>query len=205
MKPPLVRCAIYTRMSSEEGLDQAFNSLDAQREACEAYVLSQTGEGWSAIAAGRERRKCTGGGTGLLTGIIFDAMRRPMSPTISYGRGGRRYRYYASAPLQKGAIAGEDIELRRIPGATVDDFVADAVTRIARSRVARADLRAVLRRVEVLFDEIHSLFAACKFPVLFGAPSGVTLGQPLAEQGVGTNASQGIRNPLPAIPCRFPC
>ncbi len=42
------RCAIYTRKSSEEGLDQAFNSLDAQREACAAYVLSQAGEGWSA-------------------------------------------------------------------------------------------------------------------------------------------------------------
>jgi DNA invertase Pin-like site-specific DNA recombinase len=43
------RCAIYTRKSSEEGLDQSFNSLHAQREACEAYVLSQAGEGWSAL------------------------------------------------------------------------------------------------------------------------------------------------------------
>jgi DNA invertase Pin-like site-specific DNA recombinase len=43
------RCAIYTRKSSDEGLDQHFNSLDAQREACEAYVLSQAGEGWSAL------------------------------------------------------------------------------------------------------------------------------------------------------------
>jgi DNA invertase Pin-like site-specific DNA recombinase len=41
-----VRCAIYTRKSSEEGLDQAFNSLDAQREACAAYILSQASEGW---------------------------------------------------------------------------------------------------------------------------------------------------------------
>jgi site-specific DNA recombinase len=45
------RCAIYTRKSSDEGLDQHFNSLDAQREACEAYVLSQAGEGWSALPA----------------------------------------------------------------------------------------------------------------------------------------------------------
>lgn len=44
-----LRCAIYTRKSTEEGLDQQFNSLHAQREACEAYVLSQTGEGWSAL------------------------------------------------------------------------------------------------------------------------------------------------------------
>src|SRR5665213_493546 len=46
---PRLRCAIYTRKSSEEGLDQAFNSLHAQREACEAYVLSQAGEGWTTL------------------------------------------------------------------------------------------------------------------------------------------------------------
>ncbi|MGB9419051.1 MAG: recombinase family protein [Acidobacteriaceae bacterium] len=43
------RCAIYTRKSSEEGLEQSFNSLDAQREACEAYILSQRQEGWQVI------------------------------------------------------------------------------------------------------------------------------------------------------------
>ena len=43
------RCAIYTRKSSEEGLDQRFNSLDAQRAACEAYILSQAGEGWECL------------------------------------------------------------------------------------------------------------------------------------------------------------
>src|SRR5207248_5033102 len=41
-----VRCAIYTRKSSEEGLDQEFNSLQAQREACEAFIDSQRHEGW---------------------------------------------------------------------------------------------------------------------------------------------------------------
>ena len=43
------RCAIYTRKSSEEGLEQEFNSLDAQREACEAFVRSQKHEGWHAL------------------------------------------------------------------------------------------------------------------------------------------------------------
>jgi site-specific DNA recombinase len=43
------RCAIYTRKSSEEGLTQDFNSLDAQREACEAYIASQKAEGWVAL------------------------------------------------------------------------------------------------------------------------------------------------------------
>lgn len=44
------RCAIYTRKSTEEGLEQEFNTLDAQRAACEAYILSQAGEGWEVIA-----------------------------------------------------------------------------------------------------------------------------------------------------------
>ena len=44
-----VRCAIYTRKSSEEDLEQAFNSLDAQREACAAFILSQKHEGWTVL------------------------------------------------------------------------------------------------------------------------------------------------------------
>jgi DNA invertase Pin-like site-specific DNA recombinase len=44
-----IRCAIYTRKSSDEGLEQSFNSLQAQREACEAYVASQRHEGWQVI------------------------------------------------------------------------------------------------------------------------------------------------------------
>lgn len=50
--PRRLRCAIYTRKSSEEGLDMEFNSLDAQRESCDAYVASQRSEGFAAI---RER------------------------------------------------------------------------------------------------------------------------------------------------------
>jgi hypothetical protein len=49
MERSQTRCAIYTRKSSEEGLDQSFNSFHAQREACEAYVLSQKHEGWQII------------------------------------------------------------------------------------------------------------------------------------------------------------
>ena len=46
-----VHCAIYTRKSSEEGLDQEFNSLQAQREACEAFITSQRQEGWLCLRA----------------------------------------------------------------------------------------------------------------------------------------------------------
>ncbi|BDL38040.1 recombinase family protein [Methylorubrum extorquens] len=48
-KPARLRCAVYTRKSSEEGLQQAFNSLDAQREACAAYIASQRHEGWGLL------------------------------------------------------------------------------------------------------------------------------------------------------------
>ena len=53
MKSPVnkTRCAIYTRKSSEEGLEREFNSLQAQREACLAYVASQRHEGWLALDA----------------------------------------------------------------------------------------------------------------------------------------------------------
>lgn len=47
--PKRRRCAIYTRKSTEEGLEQSFNSLDAQREACAAFILSQAHEGWEAV------------------------------------------------------------------------------------------------------------------------------------------------------------
>ena len=56
-----LRCAIYTRKSSEEGLEQNFNSLHAQREACEAYVLSQAGEGWNAIKTAYDDGGYSGG------------------------------------------------------------------------------------------------------------------------------------------------
>src|SRR5688572_24501795 len=49
-RPPKLRCAIYSRKSTEEGLEQDFNSLDAQRESCAAYILSQAGLGWRALA-----------------------------------------------------------------------------------------------------------------------------------------------------------
>ncbi|WP_411892450.1 recombinase family protein [Yoonia sp. SDW83-1] len=55
------RCAIYTRKSSEDGLEQEFNSLDAQREACEAYILSQKHEGWICLAENYDDGGLSGG------------------------------------------------------------------------------------------------------------------------------------------------
>jgi site-specific DNA recombinase len=59
--PQPLRCAIYTRKSTEEGLNQPFNSLEAQREAAEAYILSQRHAGWTAVAERYDDGGYTGG------------------------------------------------------------------------------------------------------------------------------------------------
>ena len=57
----VVRCAVYTRKSSEEGLEQEFNSLDAQREAGQAYIASQQHEGWRYLPQRYDDGGYTGG------------------------------------------------------------------------------------------------------------------------------------------------
>jgi len=59
--PTTIRCAIYTRKSTEEGLEQEFNSLDAQREAAEAYITSQRHEGWVCLPQKYDDGGYTGG------------------------------------------------------------------------------------------------------------------------------------------------
>jgi site-specific DNA recombinase len=60
-RPKKLRCAIYTRKSSEEGLEQDFNSLHAQREACEAYITSQRHEGWTILPTAYDDGGYSGG------------------------------------------------------------------------------------------------------------------------------------------------
>jgi len=64
-------CAIYTRKSSEEGLEQDLNSLHAQREACEAFIKSQAGEGWR--GQDRVRRRRSDGRDDGTTGVTASA------------------------------------------------------------------------------------------------------------------------------------
>lgn len=59
--PRTLRCAVYTRKSTEHGLDQEFNSLDAQREACEAYIKSQASQGWKLVPAHYDDPAYSGG------------------------------------------------------------------------------------------------------------------------------------------------
>lgn len=57
----VVRCAIYTRKSNEDGLEQAFNSLHAQRAMCESYIASYASEGWTVVRANYSDAGITGG------------------------------------------------------------------------------------------------------------------------------------------------
>jgi site-specific DNA recombinase len=67
------RCAINTRKSSEEGLKQDFNSLHAQREACEAFITSQSGEGWRLIRTAYDDGGLSGGTMGRLDPATLQA------------------------------------------------------------------------------------------------------------------------------------
>src|SRR5580692_10570493 len=87
--PKLLRCAIYTRKSTEHNLDLAFNSLDAQREACEAYIKSQAHEGWRLMA----ERYDDGGLSGAsldrpaLQGLLADVRVRRIDIVVVYRSG----------------------------------------------------------------------------------------------------------------------
>lgn len=84
--PRKLRCAIYTRKSTEEGLEQGFNSLHAQREACEAYILSQAGEGWTALATIYDDGGFSGGNTDrpALKQLLADIARQAIDIVVVY-------------------------------------------------------------------------------------------------------------------------
>jgi len=86
MKPAVRRCAIYTRKSSEEGLEQDFNSLHAQREACEAFIKSQKSEGWRLIETGYDDGGLSGGSMDrpALQRLLADIANRQVDTVVVY-------------------------------------------------------------------------------------------------------------------------
>lgn len=85
-KAPVRRCAVYTRKSSEEGLDQDFNSLDAQREACAAYIKSQAGEGWKPVKTCYDDGGLSGGTLDrpALKSLLEDIRNRRIDTVVVY-------------------------------------------------------------------------------------------------------------------------
>ena len=92
--PKLLRCAIYTRVSTDHGLEQEFNSLDNQREAAQAYVKSQAHEGWRPV-----RERYDDGGFSARRGLFrkHRTVAEGLVPTVGIGRrrtsSGRSARY----------------------------------------------------------------------------------------------------------------
>jgi DNA invertase Pin-like site-specific DNA recombinase len=84
--PEVRRCAVYTRKSSEEGLEQDFNSLQAQREACEAFIASQRGEGWRLISAAYDDGGLSGGTMErpALQQLLSDIQERKVDVVVVY-------------------------------------------------------------------------------------------------------------------------
>lgn len=110
-----------------------------------------------AANAGDQTRRRSGGGKAALCGLVFDAEARPMSPVFSYGRGGRCYRYYVSAPLQQGGSARQDDTLRRVPGQALDDLVLEVVGRLARQSLTTQQARQHVRRIDLFQDSVELL------------------------------------------------
>ena len=80
------RCAIYTRVSTEQGLEQDFNSLDAQREACEAYIKSQAHEGWRLVRDRYDDGSFSGGSMvrPALQSLLSDVQARQIDVIVVY-------------------------------------------------------------------------------------------------------------------------
>ncbi len=87
----MLRCAVYTRKSSEHGLEQDFNSLDAQREAAEAYIKSQAHEGWKLIKTHYNDAGLSGGTLQrpALQSLLGDIQARKIDVVVVYKVRGR--------------------------------------------------------------------------------------------------------------------
>jgi site-specific DNA recombinase len=87
-------------------------------------------------------------GSALLKGLLFDAEGEPMSPSFGYGKSGRLYRYYVSAPLQQGKRSADDDVARRVAAPLLEETVRQAVLRIARA-ADDAAIRTAVARIEL--------------------------------------------------------
>jgi len=120
--PKRVRCAVYTRKSSEEGLDMEFNSLEAQREACEAYVASQKAEGWTVIRERYDDGGFSGGTAASLKATMAALSKDPSLFALMVDP-------FALTPGFKGPEQprGDKVEEDKDLGATVGPFVMAAI------------------------------------------------------------------------------
>jgi hypothetical protein len=137
MKPNSVkpiRCAIYTRVSTDQGLDQEFNSLDAQYDASAAYIKSQAHAGWTLIKARYDDGRYSGGSTDrpALRRLLDDIRARKIDVIVVGTRGG--------IPFERGTLfyllpisARSDIGARSCPASRHRSWTAPCLMRSNRS------------------------------------------------------------------------
>src|SRR6478735_8211494 len=125
-----VRCAIYTRVSTDSGLDQDFNSLDAQYDAAQAYIRSQAHAGWTLVQTKLDQQRTNHAKTrqqsqSLLMGRIFDERGNRMTPSYAV-KNAVRYRYYISSVLIQGQ-PDKAAKLNRVPATEIEKLILSAV------------------------------------------------------------------------------
>src|SRR5262249_3896915 len=151
-----VRCAIYTRKSSEEGLDQEFNSLQAQREACEAFINSQRHEGWACLPKAYD----DGGFSGAT--MERPALRRLLAD-ITAGRVDTVVVYKIDRPTRSLADFAQIVE---ILGARGESFVSVTQQFNTTTSMGRLTLNVLLSFAqferEVIGERIRDKIAASK-------------------------------------------
>lgn len=133
--------------------DQSHPGLHSAIITAELFEAVQT-----RLDANARRRKSTGEKVARspLTGRIFDADDQPMSPTFAYGRNGRLYRYYVSAPLQRGGERRPDDDTpRRVPAAKFENRLLTTITRFLPN--LPADPIAIVTRIEIHANSVQLL------------------------------------------------
>ncbi len=111
------RCAVYTRKSTEEGLEQDFNSLQVQREACEAFIKSQTHEGWRLCKTAYDDGGYSGGSMErpALQQLLADIEARKLDVVVVYKVAGHRRGHSRRAPADR--ADGAETQAHRQPAA----------------------------------------------------------------------------------------
>ncbi|MFI4933649.1 MAG: recombinase family protein [Caulobacterales bacterium] len=173
---PFSRGALFHLIANRVYLGQITHKGAVHPGTHAAIVDEAVFERAQALIVANRRRRVEGGhrkmATALFLGRIVDAQGEPMSPTFSYGRGGRAYRYYVSAPLQQGARPRRDCAVRRLPAAALEALVA---SRLASVLPDLPDPLASLRQLRVLPDRIELLLpASVRSRLLASLPIGMT-------------------------------